>query len=649
MMLELKDRDGLARICELTTTHGKVETPNLMPVINPNRMILSPAEMRDRFGAQILITNAYIILNDKRLKEKVLDRGLHDYLGFDGPIMTDSGTFQTHVYGDIDIDQDEILGFQRDIGVDMGTMLDVFIEPNEPYEEVRKKVESTLLRSREAVETWARLKEKDDKDMLLSGVVQGSVFPDLREECAKQLSGMPFDVHPIGGVVPLMESYRYSELVDVVIASKRGLRPDRPVHLFGAGHPMVFGLAVLLGCDLFDSASYAKYASDGRMMFTWGTRRIEELRHRGCECPICTQYDLEAMNEERIAKHNLFVSFGELRRIKQAIHEGSLWDLVEQRARHHPFMLSALRRLGKYRDYLERFEPLSRKGALFYTGPETLMRPTLYRYHDRLLKRYQRRTRILVELKEPRKPYSRYTNEVSDFLKAYDCTIVVNSSLGPVPLELDEMYPIAQSLTPEHKDLENEEYANAFFERFFTTHGYELKLDWPSERTLDIAKTFPVPGKGHDPDVIRIRAVADMQFGLGAGRALTEGSLELVKSKTTGKIRNVLLNKKHILSMRAHDGLFTLKLNGAKLLHKRFRKPTMRVVVNEDSVQFNREGKNVMAKFVLDCDDGLRPGDEVLVVDELDELVAVGRANMTREEMLAFKKGVAVDVREGFG
>jgi 7-cyano-7-deazaguanine tRNA-ribosyltransferase len=510
MMLELKDRDGLARICELTTTHGKVETPNLMPVINPNRMILSPAEMRDRFGAQILITNAYIILNDKRLKEKVLDRGLHDYLGFDGPIMTDSGTFQTHVYGDIDIDQDEILGFQRDIGVDMGTMLDVFIEPNEPYEEVRKKVESTLLRSREAVETWARLKEKDDKDMLLSGVVQGSVFPDLREECAKQLSGMPFDVHPIGGVVPLMESYRYSELVDVVIASKRGLRPDRPVHLFGAGHPMVFGLAVLLGCDLFDSASYAKYASDGRMMFTWGTRRIEELRHRGCECPICTQYDLEAMNEERIAKHNLFVSFGELRRIKQAIHEGSLWDLVEQRARHHPFMLSALRRLGKYRDYLERFEPLSRKGALFYTGPETLMRPTLYRYHDRLLKRYQRRTRILVELKEPRKPYSRYTNEVSDFLKAYDCTIVVNSSLGPVPLELDEMYPIAQSLTPEHKDLENEEYANAFFERFFTTHGYELKLDWPSERTLDIAKTFPVPGKGHDPDVVNIESNISM-------------------------------------------------------------------------------------------------------------------------------------------
>jgi 7-cyano-7-deazaguanine tRNA-ribosyltransferase len=646
-MFELKDRDGLARICVLTTRHGTVETPNLMPVINPNRITIGPGEMLERFGVQILITNAYIIWNDKGLREKVLDKGIHDFLGFDGPIMTDSGTFQTHVYGDLGIDQDEILGFQRDIGVDIGTMLDVFIEPDEPYEEVRKKMESTLQRSRKAVESWARLEEKDEMDLLLSGVVQGSVYPDLREECARRLSEMQFDIHPIGGVVPLMESYRYSELVDVVLASKKGLRPDRPVHLFGAGHPMVFGLAVLLGCDLFDSASYAKYANDGRMMFTWGTRRIEDLKHQGCECPECTRYDIDDMNEERIAMHNLYVSFGELGRIKQAIHEGSLWDLVEQRARHHPFMLSALRRLGEYRDYLERFEPLSRTGALFYTGPETLKRPTIYRYHERLLERYQRRTRVLVELKETGKPFSRYARNIEDLLKAYDCTIVVNSSLGPVPLEVDEMYPIAQSLTPEHKDLENEEYTNAFFERFFTRLGYELKLDWPSDRTLEVIKTFPASGKGRDPDVIRVRAVADMQFGLGAGKALTEGSLELVKSKTTGKIRNVILNGRHILSMRAHDGLFTLKIEGAKLLHNIFPKPALRVAVNEDSAQFNREGKNVMAKFVLECDEGVRPGDEVLVVDEKDALVAVGRTRMNMEEMLAWDRGVAVEVREG--
>jgi 7-cyano-7-deazaguanine tRNA-ribosyltransferase len=560
--------------------------------------------------------------------------------------MTDSGTFQTHMYGDLDINQEEILKFQMDIGVDIGTMLDVFIEPGETREEVRRKLDTTLQRSREAVDIWAKLKEEVGKDALLNGVVQGSVFPDLREDCAKQLSEMPFDIHPIGGVVPLMENYRYSELVDVVLASKKGLRPDRPVHLFGAGHPMVFGLAVLLGCDLFDSASYAKYASDGRMMFPWGTRRLEDLKHQACECPVCTQYSIEEMNEERIATHNLYVSFSELARIKQAIHEGSLWDLVEQRARHHPFMLSALRRLSEHGEYLERFEPLSRKGALFYTGAETLLRPAISRYRKRLLTRYERPAKVLVELEELNKPYSRYCANELRKLEDFDAHIVVKSTFGPVPIELDEMYPVAQSLAPENRDLESVVSTGAFFEWFYSNMGYEMKLKWSPEEAQDIFKRFPAQKK-FDLDMQRVKAVADMQFGLGAGIALTDGSLELVKSKTTGKIRNVLLDGKHVLSMRAHDGFFTLKVDGAKLLHKSFSKPALRVVVNEDSVGFNREGKNVMAKFVLDCDEELRPGDEVLVVDKKDTLVAIGRARMNREEMLAFGRGVAVDVREG--
>jgi len=638
-MFELKYRDGLARVCALETKHGAVETPALMPVINPNQIIISPEEMRKRFDARILMTNAYIIYKDEALRDKAVTGGVHEILGFDGAIMTDSGTFQSHVYGDLDIDPEEILDFQKIIKSDIGTMLDVFIEPDESYEEAKKKVELTLERARKALE----FKE----DIMLSGVVQGAVHPDLREHCATELSKMDFDVYPIGGVVPLMESYWFSELVDVIAASKKGLRPDKPVHLFGCGHPMLFGLAVLLGCDLFDSSSYAKYARDKRLMFTWGTRKLEDLKHLSCECPVCSESSPEQMTEEKIALHNLYVSFGELKRVKQAIHEGSLWDLVEQRARHHPALLSALRRLGMYRQYLERFEPLSRRGALFYTGPETLLRPAIYRYHERLLSRYQRHARVLVELKELKKPYSHYCTDIAEELRKYDCTLVVNSSLGPVPIELDEMYPIAQSLAPEHKDLENEEYTNAFFERFYSALGYELKLNWPSEKALEILNNFPVPGEGHHPDVLKVKAVADMQFGKGAGKALTEGKLEIVKSKTTGKIRGVYLDERHVLSMRAHDGLYTLKLEGAKILHKHFKKPKLRVVVSKDSVKFNREGKNVFAKFVLECDEEIRPADEILVVDEKDELVAVGRARMNKEEMLAFGKGLAAEVREG--
>ena len=84
-----------------------------------------------------------------------------------------------------------------------------------------------------------------------------------------------------------MEQYRFADLVDVIVASKKGLDPSRPVHLFGAGHPMVFALAALLGCDMFDSASYAKFARDDRFMFPEGTASLSDMKDVHCHCPAC--------------------------------------------------------------------------------------------------------------------------------------------------------------------------------------------------------------------------------------------------------------------------------------------------------------------------------------------------------------------------
>src|SRR4030042_2957334 len=119
-MFELKERDGLARICELTTKHGKVTTPVLLPVVNPNQITISPKDMRSKFGVQMLITNSYIIRGSPELKEKAQSKGVHDLLGFDGPIMTDSGTFQDHVYGEVHVDPKEIVEFQASIGSAIG-------------------------------------------------------------------------------------------------------------------------------------------------------------------------------------------------------------------------------------------------------------------------------------------------------------------------------------------------------------------------------------------------------------------------------------------------------------------------------------------------------------------------------------------------
>ena len=309
--------------------------------------------------------------------------------------------------------------------------------------------------------------------------------------------------------------------------------------------------------------------------------------------------------------------------------EGTIWELAERRCRVHPALLDGLRRLAAHADFLERFEPLSREGAVFYTGPETLSRPAVLRYERRLFERYEKRDpRAVLTLEEKGKPYSRAYQEAMGEMEGAP---VVFSSFGPVPLELDEVYPTAQSLTPSIDDRESEERRGELAMRFMQTFSEEHS-DAPP---------------GFDIDVLRVKAVADHQFGKGAADALFDGRLELVKSKNTGKIRNVLVEGEHVLSMRAHDGLFTLRPEGARRLHSRFPSPVMRVIVLEDSVEFNREGKNVFTRFVKDCDHEIRPMEETLVVNEADELVAIGRALMTRDEMLSFQKGVAVKVREG--
>ncbi len=646
-MFELKERDGLARICELRTRHGNVTTPALLPVVNPNQLTITPRVMRERFKVQILITNSYIIKTDEALRERALSGGLHRLLDFDGPVMTDSGTFQSYVYGKVGVGHKEIVEFQRDIGSDIGTILDVFSEPDWTEEQTRTATEETLRRAEESVPLKG--------DMLLAGTVQGGVYPELRRECAERLSTMAFDVHPIGGVVPLLENYRFSDIADVIIASKKGLNPSRPVHLFGAGHPMVFPFAVLLGCDLFDSASYAKYAREERFMYPTGTKFLRDLHDLACDCPACSSTsvrELVAMSAaERtrtIAEHNLFTSLKELRKVRNAIHEGSIWEMVEMRARAHPALLAVLKVLKKHGEYLERFEPVSRRGAFFYCGPESYDRPVVKMYKERFFSRYRKPgAKVLVGFEDGPKPYSRgYAGEIAKISQEVDADFIVASFFGPTPIELDELYPIAQSVIPDHLDREVAESVRKTMERHAHSHGYPLAVMWEGDETLEFLKDV-APGKsGFDLDLLRVKAVLDMQFGRGAADILDGRKVEFVKSRNTGKIRNIIIDGVHAFSMRAHDGRLTPKMEGARMLMTVLPPHAMRVTIQDEPAEFAAKGNNVFAKFVVECDPDVRPGDSVLVVNTKGALAAVGRALMVRSEMLAFKRGIAVRVKE---
>ena len=631
MRFEIKDRDGLARIGVLETRHGKIETPALLPVINPNKVLIEPKEMKKLFKIDILITNSYIIYKNKRLKEFALSKGVHKLLDFDGSIMTDSGTFQSYVYGDIDVDPIEIVEFQRDIGSDIGTILDLFTNPEESYDETKRKINETVRR--------ARISSKVKGEMLLACPVQGGTYEDLRAACAKKMSEIECDVHPIGGVVPLMENQRYDDLAKVIISSKRYLPLSRVVHLFGAGHPLVFPLAVILGVDLVDSASYAKYARDDRLIFPWGTEKLEDLEEIPCSCPVCTSTDIKELKEmdkvereKKIALHNLYICFSEMKRIKVAIKEGSLWELVEEKSSLNPMMFDALRVLERedVKEWLEKFESISKKSALFYVNPHTLHRPIIYRYQKRLFSVYRPREKEVVLKEEVEKPYSRYYREEWEKSKI---DIIVKTPFGPVPLPLDEMYPIAQSVFPKNIDEESKILSERLIKEFL--EKFELK------ETKERRK-----GK-RDLDLDRVRYIIDMQFGKGVSDILLDGEVKIVKSKSTGKIRNVYLNGKHILSMRAQDGLFTLKVDGGRILHTYYASPRFRVIVENNVSDYIKNGRNVFSKFVVDCDSNLRPFDECLIVSEDDNFLGVGRCLLNRDEMLSFNYGIAVKTREG--
>ncbi|SEO24517.1 7-cyano-7-deazaguanine tRNA-ribosyltransferase [Halogranum amylolyticum] len=436
---EIRDGDVGGRIGRLTVPRAgvTVETPALLPVVNPNLQTISPARLEDEFGAEILITNSYIIRQTDDLRERALDVGLHELLDFSGAIMTDSGSFQLAEYGEIEVTTEEIIQFQLDVGSDIGTPVDIPTPPDVAREQAETDLEITQ-------EALADAEAIDTGDMLVNAPVQGSTYPDLRERAGRHADATDLDVFPVGAVVPLMNAYRYDDMVDVVAGAKRGLGADCPVHLFGAGHPMMFALAVAMGCDLFDSAAYALYARDGRYLTVQSTEHLEELDYFPCSCPVCAEHtpeDVRGFDEETrerlLAEHNLHVTFEEIRRIKQAIRSGNLLELVETRARGHPAMLDGYRALLEHADQLEREDPVS-KGSFFYLSDESARRPEVLRHHDRLDRLSLDGTVLLTEGGTPKE-------------HDYDAVWRVVPPFGPFPRALSETYPLTAEV-PERVD-----------------------------------------------------------------------------------------------------------------------------------------------------------------------------------------------------
>ena len=144
----------------------------------------------------------------------------------------------------------------------------------------------------------------------------------------------------------------------------------------------------------------------------------------------------------------------------------------------------------------------------------------------------------------------------------------------------------------------------------------------------------------------KARIIADFQFGAGAGGFLFPDNVEFILSKTR-RIAQIKENGIRIATLRSLDGLLTISIEGAKRLHRFFKYPGIRVVMNEESSEFIREGETAFCKHVIDADPAIKAYEEVILVDENDNLLATGKAMLSGEEMKIFNRGVAVKVRYG--
>lgn len=481
MSFEIKYRDLLARMGQIKTKSGKFQTPALLPVIDPKNLVIPPALIKSEFKCEALITNAFII--KKNFYDRVKQEGLHKFLNFPDSIMTDSGAYQLLIYGEVEVTPEEIVRVQEEIDTDIGIILDIPSSLNANFSEVDNGVKQTIINAE------ASQKQRTRDDILWIGPVQGGVFLDLVKHCAEEVGKLDFDMHAIGSVTQLMERYQFSKLVDLVMVAKQNLPLERPVHLFGAGHPMMFSLAVAMGVDTFDSAAYALYAKNNRYMTPTGTVRLEELKYDICVCPVCRNNPPSELIEKPegdreilLAKHNLYVSLMEIQTIRQSIMEGRLWELLEIRARSHPSLLEALSRLGDYSDYIEVFTPTTKPHAIFYGGPETLKRPEVTRHLKKLetLPQNKETDTLLILLEPKTKPFYK-SKEHSQILKIIKdlpenqqkrIQIVTKSTIfGLIPLELEEVYPLSQHINLK-PDLITINHTLKAISQYLTIHRY---------------------------------------------------------------------------------------------------------------------------------------------------------------------------------
>jgi queuine tRNA-ribosyltransferase len=352
-----------ARLGRLELRHGVIETPQFMPVgTNATVKALHPDEV-EAAGATIVLANTYHLYL-RPGHERIRDLGgLNAFMGWQRPILTDSGGFQVVSLGDLRVIDDDGATFkshldgsihrftpehsidvQQALGADVAVAFDQPVFPSSPLPLVADATRRT--------HRWAErsLAAHTRSDQALFGVVQGGLDPELREESARFIASLPFDGINIGGLAGDETAEERNATLDHTIPFLDG--DPRPRYLMGLGSPLDLLEAVHRGVDLFDSVLPARVARNGQLWIPGerlnlrNTRYLDDPRpvQEGCPCPLCSRFSraylahlfrAREMLAYRLATcHNLTFTLDFMLRIRAALRAGTFpVELAELRSR----------------------------------------------------------------------------------------------------------------------------------------------------------------------------------------------------------------------------------------------------------------------------------------------------------------------------
>ena len=346
------DGSTRARVGRLELTHGVVDTPQFMPVgTNATVKALHPDDLRE-VGASIILANTYHLYLRPGHERIARLGGLHDFMAWDRPILTDSGGFQVVSLGDLRVVDDDGVTFrshldgsthrftpelaievQEALGSDVAVAFDQPVFPSSP----RAVVADATARTHR----WAErsLAAHSRADQALFGIVQGGLEPDLRAESTRFIASLPFDGICLGGLAGDETPIQRGEALDVAVGE---LAADpRPRYLMGLGSPADLLEAVHRGVDLFDSVLPARVARNGQLWVPGGRLNLRNARflddpapvQDDCPCLLCRSFSraylahLLRANEllaYRLATcHNLTFTLDFMVRIRAAVRSGT--------------------------------------------------------------------------------------------------------------------------------------------------------------------------------------------------------------------------------------------------------------------------------------------------------------------------------------